>query len=50
MTVRILSEENQELKELAEEYPHEASIIEAMLKDAESQSDDDMDEQKHEDA
>ena len=50
MTVRILTDENQELKELAEEYPQEASIIEAMLDDAESESDDDMDKQKGEDA
>ena len=46
MTVRILTDESRELKELAEEYPQEASIIEAMLNDAESENDDDRDEQQ----
>jgi len=39
MTVRILIGENEDVKELAEEFPKEASIIEEMLKAAESDSD-----------
>ena len=39
MTVRILVGENEELKELAEEFPKEASIIAEMLKAAEADSD-----------
>jgi hypothetical protein len=35
MTVRILTGDNEDVKELAEEYPQEASIIEEMLKEAE---------------
>jgi len=35
MTVRIFIGDNDDLKELAEEYPQEASIIEEMLKAAE---------------
>jgi len=37
MTVRILIGENEELKELAEEFPQEAAVIEEMLKAAESE-------------
>ncbi len=39
MTVRILIGENEDLKELAEEFPKEASVIEEMLKAAESEDD-----------
>ena len=35
MTVRIFVGEQEEVKELAEEYPDEASVIEEMLKAAE---------------
>jgi len=35
MTVRIFIGDNDDLKELEEEYPQEASIIEEMLKAAE---------------
>ncbi|MGD2054841.1 MAG: hypothetical protein PVG45_12105 [Gammaproteobacteria bacterium] len=36
MTVRILIGENEDVRELAEEFPQEASVIEEMLKDAET--------------
>ena len=36
MTVRILVGENEDVKELSEEFPLEASVIEEMLKVAES--------------
>ena len=49
MTVRILTEDQEDLQELAQEYPKEASIIEAMLNDAEP-ADDEGDEQRNEDA
>lgn len=39
MTVRILIGENEDVKELAEEFPQEASVIEEMLKAAESEDD-----------
>lgn len=39
MTVRILIDEHDEVKELAEEFPQEASVIEEMLKAAESDTD-----------
>ncbi|NNL07232.1 MAG: hypothetical protein HKO86_05870 [Gammaproteobacteria bacterium] len=39
MTVRILIGENEDVKELAEEFPKEASVIEEMLKAAESEDD-----------
>lgn len=39
MTVRILIGENEDVKELAEEFPVEASIIEEMLKAAEANID-----------
>ena len=39
MTVRILIGENEDIKELAEEFPKEASVIEEMLKAAESEDD-----------
>ena len=37
MTVRILIGENEDVKELAEEFPKEAAVIEEMLKAAESE-------------
>ena len=49
MTVRILIGENEDLKELAEEFPKEASVIEEMLKAAESE-DDQEDEETSENA
>ena len=49
MTVRILIGENEDVKELAEEYPKEASVIEEMLKAAESE-DDQEDEEPSENA
>ena len=49
MTVRILIGENEDLKELAEEFPKEASVIEEMLKAAESE-DDQEEEQASENA
>jgi hypothetical protein len=45
MTVRIFVGENQELEELAEEYPDEAAIIEEMLKAAEAEDEADEDKQ-----
>ncbi len=36
MTVRILIGENEDVRELADEFPQEASVIEEMLKDAEA--------------
>ena len=38
MTVRIFVGEYEELKELAQEYPQEASVIEEMLKAADQDS------------
>ena len=38
MAVRILSAEKEEVKELAEEFPQEASVIEEMLEAAEADS------------
>ena len=49
MTVRILIGENEDLKELAEEFPKEASVIEEMLKAAVSE-DDQEEEQASENA
>ena len=49
MTVRILIGENEDVKELAEEFPKEASVIEEMLKAAESE-DDQEDEETGENA
>ena len=49
MTVRILIGENEDLKELAEEFPKEASVIEEMLKAAKSE-DDQEEEQASENA
>jgi hypothetical protein len=49
MTVRILIGENEDVKELAEEFPQEASVIEEMLKAAESE-DDQEDEEADENA
>ena len=45
MTVRILIGENEDVKELAEEFPKEASVIEEMLKAAESDDDQEEEEQ-----
>ena len=48
MTVRILIGENEDVKELAEEFPQEASVIEEMLKAAESDTDTDTDTEEKE--
>jgi len=48
MTVRILVGENEDVKELAEEFPQEASVIEEMLKAAESETDTDTNTEKKE--
>jgi len=48
MTVRILVGENEDVKELAEEFPNEASVIEEMLKAAESDTDSDTEESEPE--
>jgi len=48
MTVRILVGENEDVKELAEEFPEEASVIEEMLKVAESDTDTDTKDKEHE--
>ncbi len=48
MTVRILVGENEDVKELAEEFPLEASVIEEMLKAAESDTDTDTEEKERE--
>ena len=48
MTVRILVGENEDVKELAEEFPQEASVIEEMLKAAESDTDTDTEEKERE--
>ena len=45
MTVRILIGENEDIKELAEEFPKEASVIEEMLKAAESENDQEEEEE-----
>jgi hypothetical protein len=37
MTVRILIGENEDVRELAEEFPQEAAVIEEMLKEAETE-------------
>ena len=50
MTVRILVGENEDLEELAEEFPQEASVIEEMLKAAESDTDTDTEEKERENA
>jgi hypothetical protein len=39
MAVRIFVGEHEDVKELAEEYPQEASVIEEMLKAAEEEDD-----------
>ena len=49
MTVRILIGENEDVKELAEEFPKEATVIEEMLKAAESDTDTDTDTEEKED-
>ena len=43
MAVRIFIGENEDVKELAEEYPKEASVIEEMLKAAEDDDSEDDD-------
>jgi hypothetical protein len=48
MTVRILVGENEDVKELAEEFPKEASIIEEMLEAAEADTDTETDTEKKE--
>ncbi len=48
MTVRILVGENEDVKELAEEFPEEASVIEEMLKAAESDTDTETDKKDKE--
>jgi hypothetical protein len=48
MTVRILIGENEDVKELAEEFPKEASVIEEMLKAAEADTDTDTEEKEPE--
>jgi len=50
MTVRILIGENEELKELAEEFPQEAAVIEEMLKAAESEAETEQEENESVDA
>ncbi|NNJ98682.1 MAG: hypothetical protein HKP12_16165 [Gammaproteobacteria bacterium] len=45
MTVRIFVGNHEEVKELAEEYPQEASVIEEMLEAADEDSDADSDEE-----
>jgi hypothetical protein len=50
MTVRILIGENEDVHELAEEFPQEASIIEEMLKVAESEENLTEDEAEEADA
>ena len=44
MSVRILIGENEDLKELAEEFPEEAAVIEEMLKAAEADTDSEDDD------
>ena len=44
MGVRILTGENEDLKELAEEFPEEAAVIEEMLKAAEADAESDDEE------
>ena len=46
--MRILVGENEDVKELAEEFPQEASVIEEMLKAAESDTDTDTDTEEKE--
>ena len=45
MTVRILIGENEDVKELAEEFPKEASVIEEMLKEADLDDEPEEEEQ-----
>jgi hypothetical protein len=46
MTVRILVGENEDVKELAEEFPQEASVIEEMLKAAETETETEKEEEE----
>jgi hypothetical protein len=48
MTVRILVGENEDVKELAEEFPQEASVIEEMLKAAETETETEKEEEEGE--
>ena len=45
MSVRILVGENEDVRELANEFPQEASIIEEMLKAAEDDSETETEEE-----
>ncbi len=45
MTVRILIGENEDIRELAEDFPKEASVIEEMLKAAETDSSDETEQE-----
>jgi hypothetical protein len=45
MGVRILVGENEDVRELADEFPQEASIIEEMLKAAEADSETEAEEE-----
>lgn len=45
MSVRILIGEQEDVKELAEEFPREASVIEEMLKAAESDTETEEEEE-----
>jgi len=47
MTVRILVGENEDVQELAEEFPQEASVIEEMLKAAEIDTEDEQEEEEN---
>lgn len=48
MAVRILIGENEDIKELAEEYPKEASVIEEMLQAAETGTETEEEEEEDE--
>ena len=45
MTVRILIGEQEDVKELAEEFPQEAAVIEEMLKAAEAETETEEEEE-----
>ena len=45
MTVRILIGEQEDVKELAEEFPQEAAVIEEMLKAAEADTETEEEEE-----
>ena len=48
MAVKILTGENEDLKELAKEFPQEASVIEEMLKAAEADNEPEEEEENSE--